>query len=151
MLKLWHHLCIYSRTKWFNYETPFFLFLPFFLYCPVIKNVSHCFTQTFEFISPTSILKPEIIPTFDNFYPPPILTKHPIWYSINTNFFIALHGILYGLHWWHFQGSILFQDIVAHGEAHLVRLLPQHLIPFNTLKTTSSAIFLSFYTMVPSS
>ena len=53
------------------------------------------FTQMFKFISPTSIFELAITPTFDNFYPPPILTKHPIWYSINANLFISLHGILY--------------------------------------------------------
>ena len=48
------------------------------------------FTQTFEFISPVSILEPAMAPTFEQFYPPPILTKHPVWYSLNANFFIAL-------------------------------------------------------------
>ena len=48
------------------------------------------FTQMFEFIAPTSILELAITPTFEHFYPPPILTKHPIWYSINADFFIAL-------------------------------------------------------------
>ena len=92
------------------------------------------FTRTFKFIAPTSILKLAITPTFEHFYPPPILTKHPIWYSIDADFFIVLRGILYGLHWQHFQNLILFQEIIAHGEKHLVGLLPQHLIPFDILK-----------------
>ena len=117
--------------------------LPLSFHCPIIKMFPIAFTQTFEFISPTSILEPAITPTFDNFYPPPILTKRPIWYSINTNFFITLHGILYRLLWQYLQGSILFQEIVVHGEAHLVRLLPQHPIPFNTLKHDLFSHFLS--------
>ena len=84
---------------------------------------------------PFSPSEPAITPTFRHFYPPPILTKHPIWYSIDTDFFIVLWGTLYGLHWWHFQNSVLFQEIVTHGEKHLVRLLPQHPIPFDILKT----------------
>ena len=36
------------------------------------------FTQTFEFIPSTSILEPAITPTFEQYYPPPILTKHPV-------------------------------------------------------------------------
>ena len=93
------------------------------------------FTRTFEFISPTSVLKPAITPTFEQFYPPPILTKHPVWYLLDTDFFITLRGTLYGLHWQHFQNSVLFQEIVAHGEKHLIKLLPQHPIPFDILKS----------------
>ena len=70
-------------------------------------------------------------PAFENFYPPPILTKHPIWYSLNTNLFIVLHGTPYGLHWRHL---ILFQEIVTHGEPHLIGPLPHHPIPFDMLK-----------------
>ena len=133
MLKPQHHLRIYSRTKWFNYATSFFLF-PFLFHFIVIKMFCIPFTQTFEFISSTSILEPAIAPTFNNFYPPPILTKHPIWYSIDADLFISLHGILYGLHWQHFQNSILFQEIIAHGETHLIGLLPHHPIPLDILK-----------------
>ena len=32
------------------------------------------FTQTFEFIPPISILELTMAPTFEQFYPPPILT-----------------------------------------------------------------------------
>ena len=128
MLKLQHHLRIYSRTKWFNYENVFFLSSCFLSMFPIP------FTQTFEFISPTSILELAITPTFKQYYPPPILTKHPIWYSLNANFFISLRGVLYGLHWRYFQNSPLFQEIIAHGEKHLVGLLPQHPIPFDIIK-----------------
>ena len=93
------------------------------------------FTWTFEFISPTSVLEPAITPTFEQFYPPSILTKHPVWYSLNADFFITLWGTLYGLHWQYFQNSVLFQEIVAHREKHLIGLLPQHPIPFDILKS----------------
>ena len=92
------------------------------------------FTQTFEFISPTSILEPAITPTFEWYYPPPVLTKHPIWYSLDADFFISLQGVLYGLHWQYFQNSPLFQEIITHGEKQLVGLLPRHPIPFDILK-----------------
>ena len=93
------------------------------------------FTQTFKFTSPTSILEPAIAPTFEQFYPPPILTKHPVWYSLNADFFIALRGALYGLHRQYLQNSILFQEIIAYGGKNLIGLLPQHPIPFNTLRS----------------
>ena len=60
--------------------------------------------------------------------------KHPIWYSLNANFFILLQGLLYGLYWQYFQNSPLFQEIVAHGEKQPVGLLPQHPVPFDSLK-----------------
>ena len=109
-------------------------FLPFFPSSIITNMFFIPFTQVFEFISPTSILEPEITPTFKQFYFPPILTKHPVWYSLNANFFIALWGTLCGLHWQHFQNSVLFQEIIAHREKHLIRLLPQHSIPFDILK-----------------
>ena len=110
-------------------------FLPFSPSLTYPNMFPIAFTWMFEFISPTSILELAITPTFEHFYPPPILTKHPIWYSIDADFFIALQETVYGLHWQHFQNLVLFQEIVAHGEKHLVRLLPQHLIPFDILKT----------------
>ena len=82
------------------------------------------FTQMFEFIPPTSILEPAITPTFEQYYPPPILTKHPIWYLLDADFFISLRGVLYGLHWQYSQNSPLFQEIITHGEKQLVGLLP---------------------------
>ena len=109
-------------------------FLPFSFTSSLSKMLPIAFTWTFEFISSTSALDLAITPTFDNFYPPPILTKHPIWYFLDADLFITLCGILYGLHWQHFQSSILFQEIVTHGESHLIGLLPHHPIPFDTLK-----------------
>ena len=105
------------------------------------------FTQMFEFIAPASILKLAITPTFKQFYPPPILTKHPILYPLDTNFFITSRGTLHDLHWRHFQNSILVQEIVTYGEKHLIGLCPQHPIPFNA---TSLITSLSSYIMVPS-
>ena len=99
-------------------------FLPFSFFIPYLNMFSVAFTWTFEFIPPTSILEPAITPTFKQYYPPSILTKHPMWYSLNADFFISIWGILYGLHWRYFQNSPLFQEIVAHGEKQLVRLLP---------------------------
>ena len=101
------------------------------------------FTRTFEFIPSTSILE-LVTPTFEQYYPPPILTKHPVWYSLDADFFISLWGILYGLHWQHFQNSPFFQEIVAHREKQLIRLLPWHPIPFNTLKDGLFDYFLIF-------
>ena len=107
-------------------------FLPFsFLYLNMFPIP---FTQTFEFIPPTSILEPAITPTFEQYYPPPVLAKHPVWYSLDADFFILIRGVLYGLHWWHFQNSPLFQEIITHGEKQLVGLLPWHPIPFDILK-----------------
>ena len=73
-------------------------FLSFPLFITPLDMFPIAFTWTFEFISPTSILEPAISPTFEQFYPPPILTKHPVWYSLDADFFIALQGTLYGLH-----------------------------------------------------
>ena len=110
-----------------------FLPLPFPSF-PCSSMFPVTFTRTFEFIAPTSILEPAITPTFKQFYPPPIFTKHPIWYSLDANFFIVLWGILYGLHWQYFQNSPLCQKLVAHGEKQIIRLIPQHPIPFDILK-----------------
>ena len=71
---------------------------------------------------------------YSYFYPPPVLSKHPVWYSLDANFFILLRGVLYGLHWGHFQNSPLFQEIITHGEKQLVGLLPRHPIPVDNLK-----------------
>ena len=132
MLKLRQHLRIYSGTRWFNYEK---IFLPFFpLHRPHFNMFPIPFTQSFEFISSTSILEPAITPTFKQYYLPPVLTKHPVWYSLDADFFISLRGVLYGLHWRYFQNSPLFQEIIAHREKQLVGLLPRHPIPFDILK-----------------
>ena len=94
MLKLQHHLRIYSRTKWFDYESSFLLFLIYYFNMFPIP-----FTQTFEFLPLTSILELAITPTFEQYYPLPVLTKHPVWYLLDADFFILIQGVLYGLHW----------------------------------------------------
>ena len=118
-------------------KTPFFL-----LHFSYINMLPIPFTLTFEFLPPTSILEPAITPTFEQYYPPPVLSKHPVWYSLDADFFISIQGVLYGLHWRHFQNSPLFQEIVAHGEKQLVRLLPRHPIPFDILKNNLFNYFL---------
>ena len=110
-------------------KTPFFL-----LHFSYTNMFPIPFTLNFEFLPPTSILEPAITPTFEQYYLPPVLSKHPIWYSLDADFFILIWGVLYGLHWQHFQNSPLFQEIVAHGEKQLVRILPWHPIPFDILK-----------------
>ena len=114
----------------------------FFSFIPYLNMFPVAFTQTFEFIPPTSILEPAITPTFEQYYLPPILTKHPMWYSLDADFFILIWGILYGLHWQYLQNSPLFQEIVSHGEKQLVRLLPRHPIPFDILKNNLFDYFL---------
>ena len=71
----------------------------FLFFIPYLNMFPVAFTQTFGFISPTSILEPAFTPTFEQYYPSLILTKHPVWYSLDANFFILIRGILYGLHW----------------------------------------------------
>ena len=107
-----------------SFSFPFFLPT---LICFLFLSLKHS-------ISPTSILEPAITPAFEQYYPPPKLTKHPIWYSLDADFFILSWGILCGLHWQYFQNSPLFQEIVAHGEKQIIGLLPQHPVPFNILK-----------------
>ena len=96
-------LCIYSRTGWFNY-----LILSFFLSflishyqnapCCLYPNIWIYFTYFYSGASHYSNLW--------QLLSPPIPTKHPIWYSINADLIITLHGILYGLHCWHFLAWI---------------------------------------------
>ena len=127
-------IIMYSFQNWMVWLCSFFLpFSPFF-HLSFINMFPIAFTQTFDFLQPTSGLEPVITLSFEKFYPPPILTKHLIWYYPDANFFITLCGILYGLHWWYFDTSILFQEIVTQGELHLVGLIPNHPIPFDNLK-----------------
>jgi hypothetical protein len=59
---------------------------------------SLAFSKTFEFLPQHSTVKSSITPFFDNFYPPPILTKHHTWYLHNANLFISICNTLYGIH-----------------------------------------------------
>ena len=77
-------MCLFWNPQ-FNMKSSFFLFLiHYFNMFPIP------FTQTFEFLPSTSILEPAITPTFEQYYPPPVLTKHPVWYSLDADFFISI-------------------------------------------------------------
>jgi hypothetical protein len=95
---------------------------------------SLAFSKTFEFLPPDSIVKSSITPFFDNFYPPPILTKHHTWYLHDADLFISIHNTLYGIHRRQLEESILFQEVLQFGQNHLIGTLPIHPIPFDDLK-----------------
>ena len=81
-------------------------------------------------------------------YPPLILTKHHTWYSNDAEFFISIHGILFGLHCTYFSQSRYFQSImdVAEPEQPVPKgsqtLYP---IPFDDLNQLSFTCFLLFF------
>ena len=81
-------------------------------------------------------------------YPPPILAKHHTWYSVDTNLFISICGILFGLHCTYFCQSCYFQTIidVAEPEQPMSKgsqaLYP---LPFDDLNQLSFTRFLSFF------
>jgi hypothetical protein len=56
------------------------------------------FLKMFEFLPQHSTVKSSITPFFDNFYPPPILTKHHTWYLHDADLFISIRNTLYGIH-----------------------------------------------------
>ena len=81
-------------------------------------------------------------------YPPPILTKHHTWYSNDADFFISIHGILFGLHCAYFLQSCYFQSIMDVTKPE--RPVPKgsqalYPIPFNDLNQLSFTCFLSFF------
>ena len=55
-------------------------------------------------------------------YPPPIIIKHHFWYFPDSDFFITIRSIVYGLHQRHFESSSFFSDILNRNE-------PGHDIP----------------------
>jgi hypothetical protein len=95
---------------------------------------SLAFSKTFEFLPQNSIVKSSITPFFDNFYPPPLLTKHHTWYLHDADLFVSTHNTLYGIHRRQLEESILFQEVLQYGQNHLIRTLPIHPIPFDNLK-----------------
>jgi hypothetical protein len=95
---------------------------------------SLAFSKTFEFLPQNSIVKSSITPFFDNFYPPPILTKHHTWYLHDADLFISIHNTLYGIHQRQLEESLLFQEVLQYGRNHLIGTLPIHPIPFDDLK-----------------
>jgi hypothetical protein len=95
---------------------------------------SLAFSKTFEFLPQHSIIKSSITSFFDNFYPPPILTKHHTWYLPDADLFISIHGTLYGIHRRQLEESILFREVLRYGQNHLIGTIPIHPIPFDDLK-----------------
>jgi hypothetical protein len=95
---------------------------------------SLAFSKTFEFLPRPSVIKSSITPFFDNFYPPPILTKHQTWYLHDADLLISIHGTLYGIHQQQLKESILFREVLRYGQNHLIRTILIHPIPFDILK-----------------
>ena len=81
-------------------------------------------------------------------YPPPILAKHHTWYAVDTDLFISICGILFGLHRAYFCQSRYFQTImdIAEPEQPVPKgsqaLYP---LPFDNLDQLSFTQFLSFF------
>jgi hypothetical protein len=70
------------------------------IYLSLLASImsSLAFSKTFEFLPQHSTVKSSITPSFDNLYPPPILTKHHTWYLHDTDLFISIRNTLYGIH-----------------------------------------------------
>jgi hypothetical protein len=129
------------RKCWDTHDTFNFLFKKFSLSLFLTRHFSIpfimsslAFTKTFKFVPLPSIVESIITPSFNNFYSLPIPTKHHTWYLHNTDLFISIHGILYSIHQWWLEESILFQEVLWHGQDHRIRIVPFHPIPFNILK-----------------
>jgi hypothetical protein len=108
----------------------------FLIYLLLLASImsSVAFSKMFEFLPQHSTVKSSITPSFDNFYPPPILTKHHTWYLHDANLFISIRNTLYGIHQRQLEESILFREVLQYGRNHLIRTLPIHPIPFDNLK-----------------
>ena len=81
-------------------------------------------------------------------YPPPILTKHHIWYSDTANLFITICGILFGLYRAYFNHSRYFQtimDMVEPGQPMAQGSIPLYPIPFDDLDLLLFQQFLQFF------
>jgi hypothetical protein len=89
---------------------------------------SLAFMKTFEFLPFPPIINSVITPSFNNFYPPPILTKHHTWYLLGANLFISIHGILYRIHQQQVEDSLLFQEVLWFGQDHLIVTVLSHLM-----------------------
>jgi hypothetical protein len=99
---------------------------------PIMTSLA--FSKDFEFLPQHSTIHSSITPFFNNFYPPPILTKHHTWYLHDANLFVSIRGTLYGIHQRRLEDSILFQEILRYGQNHLIGTIPIHPIPFDDLK-----------------
>jgi hypothetical protein len=123
-----HVICSFSYLK--NFLCHIFYLLPLLL--SIMSSLA--FTKTFEFLPLPSVVESSIIPSLNNFYPPPILTKHHTWYLLDADLFISIHGILYGIYQKQLKESILFQEVLQHGQDHQIRIVPFHPIPFDILE-----------------
>jgi hypothetical protein len=108
------------------------------------------FTQTFEFLPFPSTVNSVITPSFDNFYLPPILTKHHTWYLSDADLFISIHRILYEIHQ-QVENSLLFQEILRFRQDHRIGVIPVHPIPFDDLKREifNKFLVLLYYGTIP--
>jgi hypothetical protein len=113
-----------------KFSMPHFYLLPLL---PIIMS-SLAFMKMFEFLPFPSIINSVIIPSFDNFYPPPILTKHHTWYLLNTDLFISIHSILYRIHQQQVEDSLLFQEVLQFRQDHWIGTVSFHPIPFDDLE-----------------
>jgi hypothetical protein len=102
------------------------------LLLPIMTSLA--FSKDFEFLPQPSTIHSSITPFFDNFYPPPILTKHHTWYLHDADLFISIRGTLYGIHQRRLEDLILFQEVLRYGQNHLIGAIPIHPIPFDDLK-----------------
>ena len=81
-------------------------------------------------------------------YPPPILTKHHIWYSDTANLFVTICGVLFGLHRAYFNHLQYFQiimDTVEPGQLMAQGSIPLYPIPFDDLNPLPFHRFLQFF------
>ena len=81
-------------------------------------------------------------------YPPPILTKHHIWYSDTANLFVTICRVLFGLHRAYFNHSQYFQtimDTVEPGQLMAQGSVPLYPIPFDNLNPLPFHWFLQFF------
>ena len=152
-----HVLISPNKNKIFFYA-PFPFILLFLLYTVQFSLWTFLpLIQTFLFYFPMSIFT--LLPIRASrrtvsciSYPPPILTKHHTWYFNNANFFISIHGIMFGLHCAYFSQSCYFQSImnVAEPEQPVPKgsqaLYP---IPFNDLNQLSFTHFSITLTILP--
>jgi hypothetical protein len=115
------------------------------IYLSLLPSImsSLAFSKMFEFLPQHSTVKSSITPFFDDFYPPPILTKHHTWYLHDTDLFISIRNTLYGIHQRQLEESILFREVLQYRQNHLIRTLPIHPIPFDDLK--KEVFDLSYY------
>src|ERR1700678_4441719 len=122
------------------------------LFPTTLTNMSFLhFIRTFEFLPPSTTLEPTMIPIFFNFYPPPLLMKHPVWYYPDADLFISIKGSLYGLHQRRFETSVFCNEILRYGKFNKIGTIPAHPIPFDALRNDIFEKFLLLlYSSFPS-